>query len=248
MLSESSLIESLHKQRLSRQDALLLILCVNKEEAKDVTKIKQIGRNAGLTEIQKWNVSDILGRSKGLAVRLPRGWAITSTGKEHIQKLGVLPEKKSQKTIHFADSLRKAIKRISNQDTVAFLEEAITTFETGSYRSAVVLSWVGAMSLLQDQVMINHLSNFNVEAQRRDAKWKIAKTKDDLSRMKESDFLDIIGSPPISLVGKTVKEELKNNCLELRNGCGHPNSLRIGEHRVAAHLEVLILNVFAKFS
>jgi hypothetical protein len=66
--------------------------------------------------------------------------------------------------------------------------------------------------------------------------------------MKESDFLDIIGSPPISLVGKNVKEELKNNCLRLRNACGHPSSLQIGENRVSAHLEVLILNVFAKFS
>jgi hypothetical protein len=29
--------------------------------------------------------------------------------------------------------------------------------------------------------------------------------------------------------------------------CGHPNSLKIGEHAVAAHVEVLILNVFSKF-
>jgi len=104
------------------------------------------------------------------------------------------------------------------------------------------------MSLLQDQVMAKHLMNFNAEAKRREPNWKAAKTKDDLSRMKESDFLDIVGSPPISLVGKNVKEELKNNCLQLRNGCGHPNSLKIGENRVAAHLEVLVLNIFTRFS
>lgn len=248
LLSESDLIESLHKKRLSRRDRLLLILCVNKENTKEVKEIKQIGRNAGMTEIQKWNVSDILGNSKGLAIRLPQGWAVTSAGKEYIQNLGVLPGKKTHKTIHFVDSLRQATKRISNPDTVAFLEEAIAAFEAGSYRSSVVLSWVGAVSLLQDQVMVNHLVNFNKEARRRDTNWKDAKTKDDLSRMKESDFLDIIGSPPISLVGKNVKEELKNNCLQLRNGCGHPNSLKIGENRVAAHLEVLILNIFTKFS
>lgn len=248
MLTETDLVESLHKKRLSRQDALLLILCVNHDQAKEVRGIKQLGRKAGLTEIFNWNVSDALRKAKGLAIRVPDGWAITSKGKEHVRNLGVLLEKKSPKSLHFAASLRQAVKSISSVDTVAFLEEAITCFEAGLYRSSVVLSWVGTMSLLQDQIIKHHLSVFNAEAQRRDANWKPARTKDDLSRMKESDFLGIIGTPPISLIGKNVKEELKNNCLQLRNACGHPNSLKIGENRVAAHLEVLILNVFSKFS
>lgn len=248
MLTETDLIESLNKKRLSRQDVLLLILCVYPDQAKEIVYIKQLGRKAGLTEILRWNVSDTLKRAKGLAIRLPEGWAVTSKGKEHIQKLDVLPEKKSPKTIHVATSLRQAVRNITNADTIAFLEEAITCFEAGFYRSAVVLSWVGAMSLLQDQIIKTNLSVFNTEAQTRDPKWKSAKTSDDLSRMKESDFLDILGSPPVSLIGKNLKEELKNNSLKLRNACGHPNSLKIGENRVAAHLEILVLNIFSKFS
>ncbi|MBI5683946.1 MAG: hypothetical protein HZC54_02600 [Verrucomicrobia bacterium] len=150
--------------------------------------------------------------------------------------------------MHIASSLRQHAKRITDQDTSAFLDEAIKSFEAGLYRAAVVLSWVGAMSLLQDEVFGRHLHAFNAEAQRRDADWRAAKAKDDLSRMKESDFLDIIGSPPLSIIGKNVKEELKNNCLQLRNGCGHPNSLKIGESRASAHIEVLVLNIFAKFA
>lgn len=248
MLTETDLVDSLHKKRLSRRDTLLLILCVNVEKPKEVAAIKRLGRNAGFTEIQKWNVSGILKCSRGLAIRLPEGWAITSRGREHVRSLNILPEKRSRKVIDYASSLRSANKKITNVDTVAFIEEAISSFEAGLYRASVVLSWVGAVSLLQDQIMSHHLVDFNKEAQKRDASWKSAHTKDDLSRMKESDFLDIIGSPPISLVGKNVKEELKNNCLRLRNACGHPSSLQIGENRVSAHLEVLILNVFAKFS
>jgi hypothetical protein len=250
-LTETDLIESIHKKRLSRQDTLLLILCVKPDQAKEIVHIKQLGRKAGLTEILKWNASDTLRHAKGLAIRLPEGWAITSKGKEHIQKLDVLPEKpekKSPKTIHIATSLRQAVRNISNAETIAFLEEAINCFEAGFYRSAVVLSWVGAISLLQDQIINHNSATFNIEAQKRDTKWKTARTKDDLSRMKESEFLDILGTPPISLIGKNVKEELKNNCLQLRNACGHPNSLKIGENRVAAHLEVLIMNIFSKFS
>ena len=51
----------------------------------------------------------------------------------------------------------------------------------------------------------------------------------------------------ISVLGKSVKTELEG-CLKLRNGCGHPNSLRISENRVAAHLEILVLNVFVPFT
>jgi hypothetical protein len=248
LLSDSDLIETLHKRRLPRLDSLLLILCVKAATPKEVIEIKKIGRQAGITEIQKWNVSDVLSHSKGFAIRLPEGWAITTAGKEYVSKLDVFPQKKSKKVIHVASTLRDTLKKISNPDTVAFLDEAISTFEAGSYRSAVVLSWVGAASLLQDQILQHHLSAFNAEATRKDARWRDAKVKDDLSRMKESDFLDIIGAPPISLIGKNVKEELKNQCLQLRNACGHPNSFKLGENRVAAHLEVLILNIFAKFS
>ena len=50
----------------------------------------------------------------------------------------------------------------------------------------------------------------------------------------------------LSIIGKNVKQEL-DKCLSLRNSRGHPNSLVIAEHNVAAHIEILILNVFKKF-
>ncbi len=209
--------------------------------------IKSLGRNAGITEIQKWNVSDILNKTKGLAIRLPEGWSLTSRGKSYVESMNLLPLKKSPKVVNLANQLREGLKKIANQDTREFIEEAIACFEAGLYRSCVVLSWIGAVSILYNYVINNYLSQFNTEAKRRDNKWKDAKILDDLSRMKESDFLEIICSPPISIIGKNLKEELKNNCLQLRNACGHPNSLKIGENKVAAHLEILILNIFSKF-
>jgi len=62
--------------------------------------------------------------------------------------------------------------------------------------------------------------------------------------MKEHDFLDVLES--ISLIGKNVKQELQQS-LQLRNACGHPNSLKIGVNKVSSHIEILILNVFSKF-
>jgi hypothetical protein len=117
-------------------------------------------------------------------------------------------------------------------------------FEAELYRSAIVMSWLAAIDVLHNYIHHNHLSAFNVEAKRVDSRWRDAITTDDLGRMSEADFLDRIAA--ISIIGKNVKKELKD-CLYLRNGCGHPNSLQIGPNAVAAHLEILLLNVFKVF-
>jgi len=142
------------------------------------------------------------------------------------------------------ESLNQHIDAIAKQDTKLFLSEAVACLENHLLRAAVVLIWVGAVAVLQDEVVAKKLPEFNAEALRRDAKWKAAKDADGLSRMKEADFLVIIEA--IAVIGKNVRQELEG-CLKLRNGCGHPNSLKLGENKVAAHLETLILNVFAKF-
>lgn len=209
---------------------------------KSISEIKEISKKAGFRQLDNWNVSSLLSRSNGLAIRIDKGWELTNSGKEKVIQLagaaisGVTPK--------IASSLRSHLSTISNSDTLAFLEEAIRCYETKLYRSAVVLSWVGASSLLYDHVFMHKLAEFNAEATRRDAKWKMAKNKDDLANLKEHEFLQILHS--ISVIGKSVKDELEG-CLKFRNGCGHPNSLKIGENRVSGHIETLMLNVFSKF-
>lgn len=104
---------------------------------------------------------------------------------------------------------------------------------------------VGAMDVLHQHVHQNHLAAFNAEAKRVNSKWKPAKSQDDIGKMGESDFLDRIEA--LSIIGKNVKAQLKG-CLDLRNGCGHPNSLKVSVNKSAAHIETLLLNVFQKFA
>lgn len=49
------------------------------------------------------------------------------------------------------------------------------------------------------------------------------------------------------MIGRNAKTELEA-CLKLRNACGHPKTLKIAESRCAAHIEVLVLNVFDVFT
>lgn len=243
MLAEEHLKNLLHKKDFSNTEKVLLCLATQDRSVKAVKEIKEVGVSNGLRAVTKWNVSSLLSRSEGRAILTRNGWELTNDGCAFVS--AVLETIESNPAPEVASSLRDHVPKIKNADVREFIEEGIECFERRLYRSAVTLTWVGAVALLHDHVLSNHLAAFNAEASRRDVKWRVAKTSDDLARMKEFDFLQIIEK--LSIIGKNVKQELEKQ-LKLRNGCGHPNSLKISENIVAAHLEILILNVFTKFS
>lgn len=242
-MESNYLVDLLSRLDVPRLDKILIILTLNLEEAKSISQIREIAIGAGLREAEKWNIADILMRAGGLAVKVKNGWTLTTPGKSHVYE--TYPVNSPISTKQSAISLREHLQNIKNNDTREFVEEAIKCLEHNLYRSAVVMSWAGAISILYDFVLTNRLTEFNNEAKRRKADWKTAVTKDDLASMKESDFLDILAT--LSIIGKNVKEHLKNNALNLRNSCGHPSSLKLGNHVVEAHIEFLIFNVYEKF-
>lgn len=242
MIDRTRLRDLLAKRDYTRNEKLFMCLATAPDHPMAVKDIKMEALDSGLTEVRKWNISAILSSSRGLVVRAPAGWQLTTDGQRRVVDLvGPLV---ASPVAPVASSLRSHLPKLKDLDSKNFLEEAIECFEQGQFRAAVVLTWVGAVSVLHKFVFASHLTAFNTEATRRDAKWKIAKNTDDLGRMKEADFLTVLEA--ISVIGKNVKQELEG-CLKLRNSCGHPNSLKIGESRVSAHVEVLLLNVFQKF-
>jgi hypothetical protein len=242
LLSIAELKDLLHQEALSIQDKLLLCLAADPAQPKSISDVRGVALAAGLRKATSLNISRELGRRASLAIRTTEGWELTKDGRVHIQSIA--GPFLSAPAISAATSLRSHLPAITNADTKAFLEEAIRCFEAKLLRAAIVLSWVGAVSLIYDHIISKRLADFNTEATRRDANWKSAKTRDDLARMKEHDFLQVCHA--LSIIGKNVKDELEG-CLKLRNGCGHPNSLKVGEHRASAHVETLIQNIFLVF-
>lgn len=208
--------------------------------AKGVT---ERGVSVGFHEIVTWNIHNIVRRPKWFKVQKGK-IILTADGKDYLLIAHMNWDNAANTSNRGAALLDHISKAKLASETAQFLQEAVACFDHSLFRSAIVLSWVGAMSVLHEHVAKGHLAAFNAEATRRDNKWRTAKTTDDLSRMKEHDFLDIIES--LSIIGKNVKQELQK-ALILRNACGHPNSLAVGEHQVAAHVELLLLNVFTKF-
>ena len=231
----------LHRD-ISRLDKLLAVLATF-EEPCQVRKIVLRAAEGGMRVPKNWNISDILGRSRGLAVRTSDGWEITTAGLNNLRELGVLSPNAA--ALDIAASLRSELSKIKGSTTRAFVSEAIKCYESNLYRSAIVMSWLAAVQVLQKYVVTHHLDSFNAEARRVNMRWKNARTTDDIGLMREAEFLDRMSA--ISIIGKNVKAELKA-CLDRRNSCGHPNSLRIGPNTVTHHIEVLVLNVFEPFS
>ena len=242
-LTKDSFQTLLVRMELSRLDKLLLILFWNNESPKAIAEIKEVASNNGLRECAKWNVTDTLRKSKGVATLIKGKWILTTPGRAYLVKQKYVEAKNSVLKVDVTD-LHTHLSSVKDAHIKNFLEEALSCLESNQKRAAVVFSWVGAVAILYDDVINKHLTAFNAEATRRDAKWKPAKNADDLGKIKEHEFLNILEA--ISVIGKNVKQELQN-CLQLRNGCGHPNTLKIGDRKVAAHIEILILNVFSKF-
>ena len=232
----------IHAPSVSNEARLLFCLALGGLAPKKVARIREIGIAAGWPNARHVNVSDYLRRAKGRAIPKPAGWQLTEAGVSFVATQANLPKKAAATAL--TGALRQHLPKIASDDIRAFVEEAITGAENGLFRSAVVLSWVGALAVLYDFVVANKLKDFNTEAARRDARWKAAASADDLGRMKEYDFLQVLAA--IGVLGPNVKTELEG-CLKLRNGCGHPNSLKLAEAKVAAHIETLMLNVFEKY-
>jgi hypothetical protein len=242
LLDEETIKELLALSDVTPRNKLLICLALEPLKAHKVAEVREFALKLGFRKAKDLHISSILSRAKSYAILTPNGWELTSAGKSLVAETAgpLLPSV----TALVVSGLRKQLPTIANEATRAFVEESVKALEAKLYRSAIVLAWVGAMSVLYDHVVQNGLAAFNAEAVRRDTKWRTAKTQDDIARMKEHDFLQVLAA--LSVIGKSVKDELEV-CLKLRNGCGHPNSLVVGENRASAHVETLIQNVFAKF-
>lgn len=240
-MDDTSLKTALQMTGLSNTDKILTVLLSFGDEPHVVKDLRDKAVSSGLRQAKDWNISKLLGAAKARAILVPNGWELTAAGKQHLAALGITGD---SVVAQQATTLRKLLPKIKADKNRDFVAEAVSCYERKNLRAAAVLSWVGAVSILYDHVMQHALVKFNNEWVKRNPKNKPITTVDDLSDIKEDTFLDVIHA--VSMIGKSVKDELKG-CLKFRNGCGHPNTLVVGETRVAAHLETLINNVYQKF-
>jgi hypothetical protein len=243
LLTLEQLKQAVHQADITKTNVALLCVAAAGAGAVSTTYVRKLAVEAGVKSAKKINFSAHLASAEDKVFKTPAGWELTAIGRKHVASLAAQELSASPAAVQ-AQTLRAQLQGLKSPDARAFLFEAIVCAEQSLYRAAVVLSWVGAVSLLQEDVVQHHLAAFNAEAARRDGKWKAARNRDDLGKMKESVFLEVLES--VGVIGKNLKQDLEAS-LKLRNSCGHPNSLKIGPNKVAAHLETLALNIYAVF-
>lgn len=221
----------------------MLVIAALGGEAVTLAKIRECAQRGGWRVSSKENISAHLNSLKGLIIKTNEGWELTDRGKQLLTDKGV--NLCAPPTAKVAQELRSMLDRIQNIDAKAYAEEAVQCLEYNLLRSAVVMSWIGALHILYDFVVSNKLQQFNAEERSKNIKWKDVETIDELAKtMKESAFLDKLES--MRFVNNSQKKELLE-CLNRRNSCGHPNSYRIRSSTVVHHLEVLLANVYVPF-
>ena len=87
MLAPENLKDLLGNREYSRLDKVMLCMAVDDASPKTVSEIRSLAVSSGLTEAKKWNLSDILRRAKGLAMRTSDGWELTSDGRHGVGEL-----------------------------------------------------------------------------------------------------------------------------------------------------------------
>ena len=142
-------------------------------------------------------------------------------------------------------SLEAQASKLAEAQTRSFVQEAIQCIRNDTPRAAIIMSWCGAMSVLQQYVYDRELDAFNVDALQNGILRSSAKSLADMRDIsKESHFLESLAR--ISIIDGATKRTLKR-CLDRRNDVGHPSEVRLSDAAVADHLESLILNVFERF-
>lgn len=194
----------------------------------------------GVRKIKNWNVSQILRRANTVAGLTSDGWKLTSDGVATLRNKVVLSGDNLSKA---AGSLRAHVEALPQGPLRDFVQEAIRCVEERLWRSAIVMSWLGAIRHLQDLVFAGHLRDFNAALQKRWPKSKAVTTVDGFSSIQEADFLLI--SEDIGFLDKSAKKLLGQR-LDYRNAAGHPNSIKFDEEQVAAHVTFLINNAYRR--
>ena len=191
-----------------------------------------------------WNFSAIIDRlaDAQVVVLLDRRWHVLPDGHESLSKQGLTQRSVTATAI---SGLRRFLETLADKTLYDFVAEAIGCLEQGFCRSAVILSWSGAIWVLQQQILEHHLTEFNLAGASRFDDFKKIKNAESFGRIQERDLIQLFED--IHLISKSLKGILIQR-LDLRNTCGHPNTVKINESTAASHVEILIENIFIRFS
>lgn len=126
-----------------------------------------------------------------------------------------------------------------------YLEEAVSAYESGLYRAAILMVWAATIEHLygvvhahKDGVKAIQAANLTRYGTARN--YREIKKADDLLYMSESQFLQL--GEDAGIFNRNARQVLIER-LNLRNRCGHPTGYKAGREETVVFIESLTLNI-----
>lgn len=130
------------------------------------------------------------------------------------------------------------IKDKAEQD---YLKEALTCMTVGSLRAGVIFAWNAGVLNLRKKCFIHGPKSLNMAIQKFYPQAKEIKKMDDFAYIKDSTLL--LTAQELGEIDKGEKDSLQD-CLDLRNKCGHPGNYKPKSLKASSFMEELINIVF----
>lgn len=134
--------------------------------------------------------------------------------------------------------LEHLLTKVKDKQERDYLLEGIKCFKANALRAGVIFLWSAAVYKIQKKCMSVKNGYLNTELKKIYPKAKDIKVIEDFEYIKDEFLLDVACN--VKVFDKTIKEELKNTCLDLRNRCSHPGSYKPKGQKIKAYVEDII--------
>ncbi|MDH4223612.1 MAG: hypothetical protein OEV55_08765 [candidate division Zixibacteria bacterium] len=141
--------------------------------------------------------------------------------------------------------LRDLLRKVKPSQNRTFLSEAISCYEIGAYRAAIIMTWLLVVDNLYEYILAHKLTEFNGALALQNLKLKKITTKEDFNDLKEVKFIEIARSA--NIISNEVRKILDEK-LGIRNTCAHPNYIIVKESKATTFIEDLVDNVLIKYT
>jgi hypothetical protein len=128
-----------------------------------------------------------------------------------------------------------------------YLEEALSCYQHGLYRGAILLVWASVVQHLysaadQHSGGVKAFEAANQSRFGNSKKYRPLRKRDDFLYLGERDFLQL--AEDAGMFNRNARKVLQER-LDLRNLCGHPTQYRPGREEAVIFIESLLLNVLS---
>lgn len=245
-----TLVEFLHPLKSSSARSLCLAAMYFHEryESGDpisVDGLRQLLRKARVPKVEKMNLADTLAKSAPYVDTQGKDgnkflWSLTVSGQEHVRSLLNLPARDVE-IENDVVTLENLVQKVGDADVANYLGEALKCLQVNALRATVVFLWSGAVKKIRDEVYSYGAAASATAVAKFDHKAKTISKIDDLVLIKESVLL--LAAQELGVYDKNQRTVLED-CLNLRNKCGHPGKYSIGPKKVSSFFEDLVGIVF----